>query len=430
MIKYCLRHSGCLLLSLFLSFTSCNGQSNTQPQEIKTVPPSTPDTQPKLLPADAVNRYASVFCSFQDRAGNMWFGTSGLGIYRYDPLAALRKGEKSFINFTEKDGLSNNNVWAILEDKDGKIWMATSGGVCIYDPSASLKTGGKSFTTIPISAKDSSKFDPLTGRNSSASLMHVWTILLDKTGRIWLSTDDGVYVYTEGQSSRGMKGKLTHFLDHDSVINNEGLKLSHVASFLEDRLGNIWITTWFEGLCCYDGKSITRYKPNGEVWFSTLLEDKKGNIWVGRRDKGVFRYDPSATPSSGEKRFVNMFTDVEIFNSCGINTIKEDESGNIWFGTEFGNGAWREEYGGAWCYDGKTMKNFTVKDGLSHNCVASIKQDKSGKIWFGTRNLGLCCYDPSVPLNTGGKIFTDYSSAIQRDDIILIPDGSGGMMTK
>jgi hypothetical protein len=69
---------------------------------------------------------SSVSCGCRDHSGNLWFGTYGGGVSRYDG--------KSFSNFTSAQGLPNNNVYAILEDKNYNIWFATyNGGICRYD---------------------------------------------------------------------------------------------------------------------------------------------------------------------------------------------------------------------------------------------------------------------------------------------------------
>ncbi|MBI4646501.1 MAG: hypothetical protein HY738_07885 [Bacteroidia bacterium] len=65
-------------------------------------------------------------CMLQDKSGNLWFGTSGGGVSKYDgnceAIANTNKNKQSvskcFTHFTEKQGLSNNNVWSILQDKE------------------------------------------------------------------------------------------------------------------------------------------------------------------------------------------------------------------------------------------------------------------------------------------------------------------------
>ena len=63
----------------------------------------------------------AISCSVMDRYGNLWFGTFGGGVSRYDG--------KSFTSFTTAQGLANNMVWSrIIEDKAGNLWFATYGG--------------------------------------------------------------------------------------------------------------------------------------------------------------------------------------------------------------------------------------------------------------------------------------------------------------
>lgn len=65
-------------------------------------------------------------CVMQDKVGNLWFGTSNDGLYKYDG--------KLFSQFLVTDGLSSNDVYCLLEDKDGKIWVGTRGeGLYLFD---------------------------------------------------------------------------------------------------------------------------------------------------------------------------------------------------------------------------------------------------------------------------------------------------------
>ena len=354
------------LLWLFIFFTSCNGQVKTNlPKENATISTG----QPKLIKTQGSDQGNNVHSSLQDRKGNLWFATTGEGVYRYDG--------KSFTNFTTRDGLNSNNSFSILEDKKGNIWIGTNSGLSHYD--------GKTFTYIPLSFTSGNYLYPTTSPNNKPSTNNfVTSILEDKSGKLWFGTDNGVYCY-DGKA-------FTRFLDNQGFINSNGLTLQLVTGMLEDKHGNIWFTTKMEGVCRYDGKSIINYKPNNEGWFRGLLEDKNGNIWVGTRYKGVYRYDG--------KVFTKILQNGR-FDSYTVLSIIQDKSGNIWFGTEAGDEPNRETEGGVWVYNGTSFKNFSKKDGLSHNAVWSILEDKAGNIWVGTRNTGLCRFD--------GKTFTSFS---------------------
>ena len=364
MKKYSLQTLICPLLFSLIYVNSCIGQVKTNlPKDSVSEPNAITDGQPKIIKTQGTGLGANVHCGLQDKAGNIWFGTTGEGIYCYNG--------KSFTNFTMKDGLSSNDVWCVYEDKTGYIWFGTNDGVCRYD--------GKSFTSIPITMTNGSNFYP---NNATSKKNAVWSILQDKTGEFWFGTSDGVYRY-DGES-------FTQFLFNDGI--NNGLHLKHIQSIIEDKNGNIWFASWNqEGVCRFDGKNLTSFKPNDDGMVHSILEDRNGNIWFGTRNHGACHYDG---------RTFSNFSDIELFSSNCVYSMAEDKAGNIWFGTESG---------GVWCYNpsatpmtgSKNFTNFTIKDGLSHNSVFSVTIDKSGKLWFGTRGIGLCSYD--------GKIFTKFS---------------------
>lgn len=113
-------------------------------------------------------------CSLLDKSGNLWFGTTGKGVYRYNAATA------DFTNFTTSDGLSDNFVSAIIEDKAGNIWFGTTKGVCRYD--------GKSFT-------DATKNEALCSEDIN-------TILEDKTEIFGLAQMVGEFAVTTLQQTR------------------------------------------------------------------------------------------------------------------------------------------------------------------------------------------------------------------------------------
>jgi hypothetical protein len=318
----------------------------------------------------------NVRCELQDKAGNLWFSTGGEGVYRFDG--------KSFTNFKTKEGLFDDHVSAIIEDKDGNILFGTRSGLCKYD--------GKSFAKY--------------ADNADLSTMAISSLLEDRGGNLWLGTlSRGVYRY-DGKS-------FINFLNNDDHKFNLGNHYQTILDILEDKNGNIWFSSWNGGgVWRYDGKSFKNFIPSADYYlrnedgrsgarsalpeelFSSnkslpkkticddmifsITEDKAGNLWFATRNHGACRYD-------GE--FFTIFKGHEQTYS-----ILEDKMGNIWITTN-DHGVWR--------YDGKTFRQFTAKDGLINDSVFSVLEDRSGNLWFGTRNFGLSRYD--------GKTFTNFS---------------------
>ncbi|MEO7175044.1 MAG: two-component regulator propeller domain-containing protein, partial [Saprospiraceae bacterium] len=108
-----------LRISLFLFclpilLSSCSGQVKTNPaQETIAKPISNQSDHPKISKTQGSDQYQNVHCGLQDRRGNLWFGTTGEGVYRFDG--------KQFIQYTEKDGLSSNTIWEMAEDNLGNL---------------------------------------------------------------------------------------------------------------------------------------------------------------------------------------------------------------------------------------------------------------------------------------------------------------------
>lgn len=367
MVRFNLYTSICSLLLALTFLTSCNGQTKTETQnDLSAEPKSTSLVQPKLIKTQGSSEADNVRCGLQDKQGNLWFGTTGEGVYRYDG--------KIFTQFTIKDGLLSNCVWSMLEDNSGNIWFGTVEGICRYD--------GKSITsmTIPFFIRPVVSDHYYT---NSSKKNTVWSMLQDKSGMIWFGTGDGVYCYNGNN--------FTRFLDNDGVINKDSLHLKMIDCILEDKNGDIWFASGMppggEGVCRYDGKSITSSKPNGDGWIRYIKEDKKGNLWFGGRNHGNFVYDGKTFTNHSEKFGIG-------------NPILVDKKGNIWF-----NGDEKvstvESVGGIWCYDGQSLKNYNTSSGMSKYFVWFMLEDKNENIWIGTRNTGLYQFD--------GKSFTNFS---------------------
>lgn len=207
---------------------------------------------------------------------------------------------------------------------------------------------------------------------------------LDTSGNMWFTTlREGVFRYN---------GKVfTNFTEKDGLCSNS------VNSVIEDNEGTLWFAT-AKGLCSYNGKTFNNYPlpqehvpsvspKNGlassktEVALS-LIQDSKGIFWLGTDASGAYSFD-------GEKftSFLRyngrIHPDNNIYNNC-IQSIVEDDSGNIWFTSQ--------THGGISRYDGKNFTHFTKEDGLSDDMIFSSFKDKNGNLWFGTLDNGLISY--------------------------------------
>jgi ligand-binding sensor domain-containing protein len=324
--------------------------------------------KPKLTRTQGSNQYQTVRCGLRDKAGNLWFSTTAEGVYRHDG--------NGFTQYTVQDGLPSNTVWSIVEDKKGRVWFGTDAGLARWD--------GKSVRAVPIvSALGLSLLPTPSPDQAFPEQSAVWSMLEDKKGTLWIGTADGVFCFKDEVFSP--------FLANDKVQNADGLHLKMVDDMLEDRQGNVWFASGMppgmEGLCRFDGTSVTRLKPGGEQWIRTVVEDRDGTLWLGTRHKGVWRYDGKAFSRFSEQPGLGM-------------PLLVDRSGNIWFsGEEHANGF--EGTTGIWRFDGTTFRNFSMKEGLGNFGVWCIVEDRDGNIWVGTRNTGLYRYD--------GRSFTCFS---------------------
>jgi ligand-binding sensor domain-containing protein len=295
-----------------------------------------------------------------DKNGNLWFGTYGGGVSRYDG--------KSFTNYTNVQGLASNYIWSICEDKAGNLWFGTwDHGVSRYD--------GRSFTNYTAD-------DGLANNNT------VTSILEDKNGNLWFGTGGGV-------SRLNQDGSFTNY------TTAEGLAGDNVSSIWQDKNGKFWFGTWEHGVSCYDGRSFINYTADDGLANNTvgsIFEDKDGNLWFGG-GRGKISWLDSKKNLPGEKPNFMNYTIAEGLSD--VHNIAEDKNGNLWFGT--GEGAFRLNWDKKSNPDKESFMSVSTRQGLPNNNINSILEDKSGNLWF-------CTDDGGVSLvNRGLKILTSLT---------------------
>lgn len=187
---------------------------------------------------------------FEDKAGNLWIGTSGSG------LNMLREGKFDF--YTPKDGLSSGYIKAIFQDRDNIVWIGTNGGGLNR-----LKDG---------------KFMAFT-RDDGLSSNYIGSLCGDKQGNLWIGTADGL--------NRMTKGKFTVYTEENGLSNNSIRALYH------DRKDNVWIGTFGGGLNRWNNGRFDHFTAADGLCDNFVLaleEDSYGNLWIGT-NKGVSCFD-------------------------------------------------------------------------------------------------------------------------------------------
>ncbi|MEA3345559.1 MAG: two-component regulator propeller domain-containing protein [Chloroflexota bacterium] len=282
--------------------------------------------------------------------------------------SAQAEGGNPWRTFTTADGLVANEVWAILQDGDGALWVGTTAGASRYDGES-----WRTFTTADGLATD-----------------HVTSILQDEDGALWFGTTAGASRY-DGESWR-------------TFTTADGLATDHVTSILQDEDGVLWFGTT-AGASRYDGESWRTFTTDDGLaadYVTSILQDEDGALWLGTT-AGASRYD-------GESW--RTFTTADGLAANEIWTIFQDEKGTLWFGTDGG---------GVSCYDGESWRTFTVEDGLAADYVASIFQDRDRALWFGTVG-GLSRYD-----RESWQFFTTSDGLVNNDVTSIFQDKEGAL---
>ncbi len=327
-----------------------------------------------------------------------------------------------FRSFTVDEGLSQNSVNAIAQDKTGFIWIGTLDGLNRFD--------GNQFRVFGYNPDNPNSL-PSTA---------ITSLLYDSRDTLWIGTRKGLVTYSEA---------LEQFSQIDGL---DSVQL--VSSIFESTSGVVWVlcdlgvyyksvNTDFEYLEIPE--NIVREKtisPSNAkettsslgVKYRAITEASDGSIWLGTQTKGVIRYNPA------DGTFKRFSQTGETTNSLPDNFIFDLDSRNdlIWIATgeglttfdvrtnlfripkeiqfdsaSFTNGARAIHIStdGTWwyAYDGnglsgylphtKNAVNFRHSDSdpfsISSDDIKVIYEDRKGVIWLGTNNGGINRFDPN-----------------------------------
>jgi len=346
-----------IIFSILTILTSCNSQN-----ALSVSNSSRNEQDSSITIGDTVSELDnSIWIIFQDKNNHYWFGSDGQGVYRYDG--------KTILHYSTKDGLLNNRIRGIQEDKLGNIFITSLDGINKFD--------GQKFTTLPVIENNEWELDP----------NDLWFSILGNTGK------NGPYRY-DGKSLYHLKFPK-HHMEDEFYINNPNPPYSpyEVYTIYKDNKGNIWFGTSSFGICRFDGESLswiyerhlTLIEAGGSFGIRSIIEDKQGKFWFCNTS---YRYN--ILPSNlieQDKILINYKREKGIDNLKATEgkdmiyfmSVIEDNKGDLWMVT-YSQGVWR--------YDGKTITHYSVKDGSKEISLFSIYKDKQGDLWLGTHEAG------------------------------------------
>jgi diguanylate cyclase (GGDEF)-like protein len=355
--------------------------------------------------------HATVLSVLQDQQGFMWFATAD-GLSRYDGT--------SFVVFqhdtNNPNSLSNNNTFALMESRDGLIWIGTDpGGLNVYDPATGKFSLYEHDPENPNSLADNS----------------IWSLLEAEDGSIWIGTRNGL-----SRLDRET-GTFKNYLPDPE--NPRALATTVVYRLYQDKSGIVWVGTRF-GLQRYDPQTddFTLFVNDPEnpaslssnnVW--AMLEDSQGNFWVGTRGGGLNLFDRA---TGRFKAYRHDENDPKSISDDRLWFIYEDHSGNLWITTE---------NGGLNLFDRKTETFTSFQHNpndpftLSNNDTFWVAEDHSGVLWVTSRYGGVNKLYPCLSrfglyrsiANDPNSLSSNaaYSILAEKDGLIWIGTFGGGI---
>ncbi|MBP6698396.1 MAG: hypothetical protein KA175_12310 [Flavobacteriales bacterium] len=346
-MHHCLNTSAFALFCSALFMASCNGQDGSPVSSEATDTTSVP----LAAGSDTAQIAEYIVAAFEDSNGNLWFGTNGQGVARWDG--------KALRYFSIAEGLVGDVVTGIAEDRDGNLWFGTHSGASRYD--------GSTFTN----------FGNSQGLQGSGC-----KVLVDRKGTVWAGTSDGVFRF---ENERFLAFQLPV-----PVIETPSYKMTpgKVWDLFEDSKGNIWVGRDGYGACKYDpgsspgagSKTFTHFTKKDGLYsnnVASITGDPQGNIWFGSITSDFPEYIEEGGVSRFDGQRFTQFPEMKGLVANDIYNLYADRSGNIWIG------AVRV---GAYRYDGKSFTLFDQTDRpdlTKYFAIQAFVEDRHGTLWFG-----------------------------------------------
>ena len=397
---------------------------------------------------------------FLDSADNIWIGSNDEGVVKI-----CKDGTTE--SYSMEEGLPNNSIRSICEDKNGNIWIGTAAGLAyIADGKIVIPGGLESFSEKHSLGKQlycdtAGRIWILTGKENKAFIYTnrkferytgitkkenpaVTCITQDNTGAFWFGVAPHYAVKTEGNREE--------IFD----IGNGDVRGTSIEKIYQDRNSNIWCALDTGIAVIHNGKISYINKTSGlsDNRVSDIMEDKEGNLWLATVNAGIEKLSLSKFKTVAVEGGVNAicydktrestwiggnnglfcykndeFVENEITEFCKsvrIRHVEATEDGELLISTY-------EKLGQVIVSEDGKIRSITKDDGLSGNKTRAAIKSHDGLYYIGTTN-GLNIIEPDgkiVKVTTKNGIQNDYIMCVfeSSDNKIWCGTDGGGIFT-
>jgi ligand-binding sensor domain-containing protein len=344
------------LITVILS-NSAVAQNNSSPKKSepsKTEPkkPEPPKPEPKVQRIAGLNA-KFIFAIISDGGNGAWIGTEDEGVFHYNANGKITQ-------YTTKNGLGDNNAYALAIDKLGRLWVGhLNKGVSVFN------------------GKDWKNYDVVDGPIGE----RIFDIkVCPKDGDVWLATSAGLSRYKIDAN------KWEHLTREDGLLEDQASTLA----FKSD--GTLIVGTQCHGLAIFNRNARGEYKHSKNI--------------VAPNRFGPNNCSPVPLTPMGAGLPSNLINDILVTKNSDVETIwiatnaglvKANDSLKqleYWRGKDYANKV-RGLYGGA-PKDWKEAPKEITNQLLSEDYLTCLDEDDQGVVWIGTRQNGTIVADPKT----------------------------------
>jgi signal transduction histidine kinase/ligand-binding sensor domain-containing protein/DNA-binding response OmpR family regulator len=296
---------------------------------------------------------------YVDKSGVLWLPRAwgGQHLCRFDG--------KSFVYFTEPDGLPEVRIFNAGGDETGVFWASTFRGLARYDEqSVAVYT----------------KADGLPAN-------YIGWVHCTPDGMVWFSHNT-----PSGSANNGVPGLTRLDLNADPNGTNRFVHFtskegapSQIDGLTSDAQGRVWVLSRAEGLFRFDGSVFRRFNEGGQLLNKDVVSMSRGRNGTLLFDVngGVVRYDGKSVARITPQGLTTNNVSGHIPTS-----VHEAADGSVWFVEEYL--PWREYI---WRLNGANLTRFTAPEGKPFEFVASLGGGPHDSIWAGTDHNGVWEFD-------------------------------------